>query len=49
MYYIVLSKFWWKYAKMRGYLKDNGKHGVKFVKSKRIGLFAMLWETIKER
>jgi hypothetical protein len=48
MYYIVLSKFWWKYAKNQGYLKNNGKNGIKFIKSKRIGLFSRIWGTIKE-
>jgi len=36
MYYIVLPKFLWKYAKQRGFLKDNGRYGIMFVKSHRM-------------
>ena len=43
MDYIHLSKFWWKFAKKNGYLKENGKYGTKFIKSKRIGLLNRLF------
>ena len=48
MCYITLGKFWWKFAKKNGYLKGNGKHEVKFVKSKRLGLIWVAKETLKE-
>lgn len=48
MYYVTLNKFWWKFAKKNGYLEDNGKHGTKFVKSKRLGKFWVTRETLRE-
>ena len=44
MYFVTLSKFWWKFAKKRGYLDGP----VKFVKSKRLGLIWVIKETLKE-
>jgi len=31
-YIIFLNNFWWKRAKRGGFLKNNGKHGIRYVK-----------------
>ena len=47
MYYVWLSKPWWRYAKKQGWLKNNGRCGVLYIKSKRIGLLNRLYHYIK--
>lgn len=44
LYYVWLTKGWWEWAKVQGYLKGNRKRkrGIKYIKVKRIGLLARL-------
>lgn len=49
MFYVYLTKFWWKWAKDRGVLKDNGKYGIRYVKVKRIGIFSRIFGVLMRK